>query len=109
MITLQWLVILLCCAAVCSFLGARMIAANLYHKMIQDHEGKKSPYGLVITKNNKNEFGYSITKNGNIIKVPNSSQYPVYRNIPDAISYMNVLEKLEGYALTTLDEESNNG
>lgn len=105
--SIQTLVLLMFIACCLVFVANKMIAARIYIRTVEKHEGKKSPYSFSIELNKNNEWGYCITENGKII-YSNHGMGPaiVYNNLKDLIRQMNMLEKVNGYKLTVLDEEN---
>lgn len=87
-----------------TYSNVKKITANLYEMTVADALDEtlpKSPYGVVRTKNRKGDFGYSITKNGDIVKIHGTENtYEVFNYLSTAISYINQYEKIEGYRLT---------
>lgn len=105
-------ILLICCTiAFCTLclmiVNVKKITAKLYERMITDENLPKSPYGLIRTKNYMGHFGYTITKDGEIIYIPGKEKksYEVFSSLDSAINQINVYEKLEGYRLTRIYSE----
>lgn len=61
----------------------------------------KSPYSIGRAKNRKNEFGYSIQKNGEpVCLMGDSGSFIVYGEYKDAMLEMNRLERADNVRVT---------
>lgn len=87
-----------------TYSNVKKITANLYMMTVSDVQNDslpQSPYGLVRSKDYKGDTGYTITKNGNVVKIHGTENtYDVYKYMESAIEVMNKYEKMEGYRLT---------
>ncbi|SOK59282.1 hypothetical protein [Yersinia phage fHe-Yen9-03] len=101
--SLTSLVLLMFVTACITLIANKLIAANIYKKTVFDIQGQKSPYGISIEQG-KSKWGYCITKNGKVQFSMNGSA-PVYHTLEDVLKAINILEKLEGYILTTISVE----
>lgn len=104
--SVQTLVLLMFIACCLVFVANKMIAARIYIRTVEQREGRKSPYGLVPAQAVDKSWGYCITKHGEIYRTDKYSSAPVYSNANYALRELNLLEKLEGYKPTVLDEEN---
>lgn len=94
--------------------STKTIGAMLYSRMVTGEfeppkppkPKPKSPYGVIHTISSKNNWGYCVTKHGEIHRSSKYSSAPVYTNITDAMAVINVYEKLEGYEITTIGAQS---
>lgn len=93
------------CTLCITIYNVRKVSADVYQRVLIDDSLPKSPYSLIRTKNREGQMGYSITKEGKIIYIPGTgdSQYEVYGNLNSVMRQINILEKVEGYRLTTVD------
>lgn len=93
--------ILFVCVCIVYTMNKR-IAAWVYVKTVNPEGTKpKSPYGLSRERNQNDDWGYCITKDGKII-YDESNSAVVYSFVEGAIKDMNILEQLEGYEKTKL-------
>lgn len=86
-----------------TYSNVKKITANLYQMTVSGVENDtlpKSPYSVVRSKDTRGEAGYSITKNGDILKLYGTESYDVYKYMETAISIINKYETIEGYRLT---------
>ncbi|EBS4516556.1 hypothetical protein DQT32_03980 [Salmonella enterica subsp. enterica serovar Braenderup] len=105
--SIQTLVLLMFIACCLVFVANKLIAARIYIRTVEKHEGKKSPYSFSIEQNSKNEWGYCITENGKLLYSNGGyGSAIVYKNLKDLLEQMNLLEKVNGYKITVLDEEN---
>lgn len=91
--------------------STKTIAAMLYRRMVTGEiepskPRPKSPYGIIHTISSNKKWGYCVTKNGGILRSSTYSSAPVYHTINEAISVINVYEKIEGYEITTIGDQS---
>ncbi len=91
------------CVLCLTVYNVKVVSAKLYKRLCVEDNLPKSPYGVTRTKNREGWFGYTITKNGNIVYIGGSvGQYEVFSSLSSAINHINVLEKIEGYKLTEI-------
>lgn len=90
-------------AACITFISTKLIAARVYIRTIANNEGIESPYGYVRSESDDGDIGYSITKNGKLITLPNSTRYVVYSTLSNVIKEINVLERMGGYKISLSD------
>lgn len=80
----------------------KRIAAWVYVKTVNpESSNPKSPYSLSREQNIEHNWGYCITKNGEIV-YDDKRNAIVYSTAEGAIKDMNILEQLEGYEKTKL-------
>ena len=108
--------VLLICTVVCflaaciTYASTKKIAALVYIKTVQVHENiqadlPKSPYSLQPAGSSKtNRSGWALTKNGKLMNIAGSeTKFEIHYTLEGALAQLNLLEKLEGYKLTTLE------
>lgn len=105
--TITTLVLMMFCASCITLISCKLIAANIYNKTIEKYDPTptkllKSPYGISREKGSSGNVGYSITKNGNLLRTHGNS-FVVYGNLSGALHDINMYETLEGYELTVLN------
>jgi hypothetical protein len=94
--------------------STKTIAAMLYRRMVTGEiepptppkPKPKSPYGVIHTVSSNKNWGYCVTKNGEIFRSSRSASAPVYTKITDAMAVINTYEKLEGYEVSDIGEQS---
>ena len=104
--------VLLLCATMCFITIGVVIhlnaktAAKLYQTLVDPESVKKpkSPYGIVREIGTNGSWGYCITKDGKIMYSSDGETRTatVFARIEQAISEINIFEKLEGYKVTKL-------
>ncbi len=101
--------LIICCTiAFCSIClmicNIKKVTAKVYTQVAAIDSLPKSPYSLIRTRNSEGHIGYTITKDGEIIYIPGTENkvYEVFGSLSNAIFYINTLEKIEGYRLTTV-------
>jgi hypothetical protein len=96
-------------AACLMYVNVKNIAATIYIKTVQVHEGidsdlPESPYSIYPAKAQNGNIGFSIFKNGRVMPlVGASNQSTVYHTMEDALTDINKFEKIERVRLTKLD------
>lgn len=96
-------------AACLTYFNVKRIAADIYIKTVRVHEGinddlPASPYSIEPAKSTTNVSGFTILKNGKLMKLAGTTgAFTVYADIESAIKQMNKYEKLDRVRLTTLD------
>lgn len=110
--SLTSLVLMMFCASCITLISCKLIAANIYNKTIEKYEPSpkkllKSPYGFSREKGQNGNVGYSITKNGALLRTDQRS-FVVYGDISGALRDINMYETLEGYELTVLNNIKEN-
>jgi len=86
-----------------TYSNVKKITASVYEMTVaavQNDSLPKSPYGVVRSKDYKGDTGYTITKNGNVVKIHGTEAYDVYKYMETAVSVINQYETIEGYRLT---------
>lgn len=93
------------CALCLMIYNVKKVSADVYKRIVIDDTLPKSPYSLIRTKNSAGYMGYSITKDGKIMYIPGTgdTRYEVHTEIRTAIYHINVMEKIEGFRLTTVE------
>lgn len=101
--SLTVLVLFMFSASCITFISNKMIAESIYNRSICS-SGKKSPYGITREKSSCGDWGYCITKSGEII-FSDSNEAKLYLTISEAITEMNMFESIEGYKLTNIHKK----
>lgn len=97
------------CAACLMYVNVKNIAATIYIKTVQVHEGidsdlPLSPYSIYPAKAQNGRVGFGILKNGRVMALSGASnQSAVYSTMEDALTDMNKYEKIDRVRLTKLD------